>query len=80
VNIPARYQSAPAALLDAVAALDLPLVDTTAQFRALKERGRDPYIPDDGHPSAAGHAAIADEIVSSCGTEKSRQLPQNRPL
>ncbi len=64
VHIPTDYEGPPQALTDSIKALDLPFLDLTQSFRTYHAAGGDPYLVDDGHPSAAGHALIADALDS----------------
>ena len=44
----------------------IPLVDAMPQLRALLASGRNPYLGDwNGHPDAAGNAAIAEAVLES---------------
>jgi hypothetical protein len=58
--------SMPDALPRSTTKLRVPLLDLSATFRAHRSiPGAPPlYIPNDGHPSVAGHALVADEIAS----------------
>jgi len=66
VFLPTNYYGAPAALpgiIDRVGG-SIRYLDLTAAFARNKQAGGpNPYIVGDGHPSAAGHALIAEEIA-----------------
>jgi hypothetical protein len=61
----------PEAIFRSAVKLGLPILDLSEAFRARQSIPSAPalYIPEDGHPSAAGHALIADEIVAFVGQE-----------
>lgn len=62
VYLPTNYWGPPAGLARAIG--DIRLLDLTESFQRNKQAGGpNPYIVGDGHPSAAGHALIADEIA-----------------
>jgi hypothetical protein len=64
VYIPMNFTPLPDAVRHALEGLDLTVIDTTDVFlNARTSGGSPPYIQGDGHPSASGHALIADEIV-----------------
>jgi hypothetical protein len=62
VFIPTYYEPPPPELVKTITDLNLPFIDMTESFRAAKESV--PYLPNDGHPSVAGHALIAKAIVA----------------
>lgn len=70
--LPTNYYGPPAALpgiIDKVGG-GIRFLDLTGRFeRNKKEGGPNPYIVGDGHPSAAGHALIADEIAKYVRSE-----------
>ncbi len=62
VYLPTNYWGPPAGLAGAIG--NIRLLDLTESFKRNKEAGGpNPYIVGDGHPSAAGNALIASEIV-----------------
>ena len=62
VYIPTNYYGPPEALPRVIG--NIRFLDLTERFKRNKEEGgSNPYIAGDGHPSAAGHALIADEIA-----------------
>ncbi len=62
VYIPSNYWGPPAALPRVIGKARF--LDLTERFKRNKdEGGANPYIVGDGHPSAAGHALVADEIA-----------------
>jgi len=62
VYIPTNYWGPPAGLPRAIG--NIRLLDLTEAFQRNKSAGGpNPYIVGDGHPSASGHALIADEIA-----------------
>jgi hypothetical protein len=69
VYIPTNYWGPPAGLARAIG--NIRLLDLTESFRRNKEEGGpNLYIVGDGHPSAAAHALIADEIAKYVRREK----------
>jgi hypothetical protein len=65
VYIPEGYAPPPSALLRSVAKLNVLFLDMTDAFQHNRETQSNVsvYIPGDGHPSIAGHALIAEEII-----------------
>lgn len=65
VYIPTDYAPPPPALLRSNVKLKVPFLDLTDAFRHNREITGNSllYIPGDGHPSVAGHALIAEEII-----------------
>jgi hypothetical protein len=67
VYMPTDYAPPPLALLRSVAKLNVLFVDMTDTFQRNRETV---YIEDDGHPSVAGHALIAEEIIHTVQRER----------
>jgi hypothetical protein len=62
VFIPTNYQPPSAALRKAVAKAKVDFVDTTEDFKRAAPK---PYLVNDGHPGAYGHALVADAITKA---------------
>ncbi len=60
VYIPWRYEPAPPELMRAIGKTRL--LDLTSAFERHRAAGEQLYVVDDGHPNAAAHAIIADEV------------------
>jgi hypothetical protein len=60
VYIPWRYEPAPPELIRAIGKTRL--LDLTSAFERHRAAGEELYVVDDGHPNAAAHAIIAEEI------------------